>query len=447
MKKRRGRYSKFIRPITLIIDLIIINLLAYFLLPEFAGKGWFYIFISLCWLLSSWATMYYDVFRFTRIVKIFEKIFKQFILQFVLYSAYNGIFSRFAEPKDLIIYGVVTMIIISIIKISIFYSLKIFRSQYGGNYRKVVIIGKGKEIKQLRDFFNLKSEYGYHLVGTFQDETVDIQDVLDFIEMEKIDEIYISLYLVSTKSFAKIVDFADNNLKVLKYIPKDDELIGDNYNTEYYDLIPIIPRRTIPLDNNYNRVVKRSFDLVFSTLVIVFLLSWLIPLISILIKLESRGPIFFKQVRNGINNSEFTCYKFRSMHSNTTCDDLQASKGDARITRLGKFIRKTSIDELPQFFNVFLGDMSVVGPRPHMVVHTQMYAKRINKFMVRHLIKPGITGMAQTHGYRGEVENDRDIINRVKYDIFYIENWSVFLDLKIIYLTIYNVFKGEDKAY
>ncbi|MCP1995204.1 exopolysaccharide biosynthesis polyprenyl glycosylphosphotransferase [Flavobacterium sp. HSC-61S13] len=447
MKKIRGRYSKFIRPITLLIDITILNLFAYYLLPEFSGKIWFHLFISLSWLLSSWVTMYYDVFRFTRIVKIFEKIFKQFVLQFVLYSAYNGFFSRFAEPKDLILYGVFTMITISVIKISIFYSLKIFRSQYGGNYRRVVIIGKGKEVKQLQDFFNKKTEYGYHLVGTFKDEAVDIQDILDYVEQEKIDEIYISLYLVSTKSFGKIVDFADNNLKVLKYIPKDDELIGDNYNTEYYDLIPIIPRRKIPLDSQYNRLVKRTFDLVFSSIVIVFLLSWLIPLISILIKLESRGPVFFKQLRNGMNNSEFTCYKFRSMYRNEACDDQQASKGDARITRLGKFIRKTSIDELPQFFNVFLGDMSVVGPRPHMVMHTQMYAKKINKFMVRHLIKPGITGMAQTHGYRGEVENDRDIINRVKYDIFYIENWSVFLDLKIIYLTIYNVFKGEDKAY
>ncbi len=447
MKKRRGRYSKFIRPITLIIDLTVLNLLAFFLLPEFIGKGWFYLFISTSWLLSSWVTMYYDVFRFTRIVKIFEKIFKQFILQFVLYFAYNGFSSRFSEPKQLILYGVITMMVISIIKIGIFYSLKVFRSQYGGNYRKVVIIGKGKEVKQLQDFFNEKTEYGYNLVETFKDESVDIQDVLDYIEQEKIDEIYISLYLVRTKSFAKIVDFADNNLKVLKYIPKDDELIGDNYNTEYYDLIPIIPRRKIPLDNQYNRLIKRTFDLVFSTFVIVFLLSWLIPLISILIKLESKGPIFFKQLRNGINNAEFVCYKFRSMYIAETCDGQQASKGDARITRLGKFIRKTSIDELPQFFNVFLGNMSVVGPRPHMVVHTKMYAKKINKFMVRHLIKPGITGMAQTHGYRGEVESDRDIINRVKYDIFYIENWSVFLDLKIIYLTIYNVFKGEDKAY
>jgi len=161
VKKRRGRYSKFIRPITLIIDLSILNLLAFFLLPEFFGKGWFYLFISTSWLLSSWVTMYYDVFRFTRIVKIFEKIFKQFVLQFVLYFAYNGFSSRFSEPKQLIVYGVVTMIVISIIKIGIFYSLKVFRRQYGGNYRKVVIIGKGKEVKQLQDFFNEKTEYGY----------------------------------------------------------------------------------------------------------------------------------------------------------------------------------------------------------------------------------------------------------------------------------------------
>jgi len=168
---------------------------------------------------------------------------------------------------------------------------------------------------------------------------------------------------------------------------------------------------------------------------------------DILIRLESRGSIFFKQRRNGLNYREFECYKFRSMTLNDIADLYQVSKNDPRITKIGRFIRKTSIDELPQFFNVFLGDMSVVGPRPHMVSHTEMYARKIDKFMVRHFIKPGITGLAQTKGFRGEVETDKDIIYRVKYDIFYLENWSLLLDIKIVFLTIYNAIKGEDKAY
>ena len=166
----------------------------------------------------------------------------------------------------------------------------------------------------------------------------------------------------------------------------------------------------------------------------------------IIIKLESTGPLFFKQKRNGLNGETFNCYKYRSMSQNDNVDDIK-TRQYGRITRIGKFIRKTSIDELPQFYNVFKGEMSVVGPRPHMLSYTELYAKTVNKYMVRHFVKPGITGLAQVKGFRGEVEKQNDIENRVKMDIFYIENWSFLLDLKIVFLTIINVFKGEEKAY
>ena len=182
-------------------------------------------------------------------------------------------------------------------------------------------------------------------------------------------------------------------------------------------------------------------------LVLVGLLSWLTPIIAILIKMDSKGPVFFKQKRNGLDYKEFYCYKFRSMQPNPTADLHQVSRNDQRITRLGRAIRSTSIDELPQFINVLKGEMSVVGPRPHMVSHTHMYAERIDKFMVRHFIKPGITGLAQVSGYRGEVETDNDIINRVKFDIFYVENWSLLLDVKIVIQTIIKALKGDEKAY
>ncbi len=215
----------------------------------------------------------------------------------------------------------------------------------------------------------------------------------------------------------------------------------------YTGYIPIILRRTIPLDEFFHKIIKRLFDITFSILIIVGVLSWLIPVMAIIIKLDSRGPVFFVQKRNGLNNKEFKCFKFRSMEVNELADIEQVSKNDNRITKVGKFIRKTSIDELPQFLNVLLGDMSVVGPRPHMVSHTNMYAERIDKFMVRHFIKPGITGLAQTKGFRGEVESDNDIINRVRYDIFYMKKWSILLDLKIIFSTVYNTLKGDQKAY
>jgi putative colanic acid biosynthesis UDP-glucose lipid carrier transferase len=209
----------------------------------------------------------------------------------------------------------------------------------------------------------------------------------------------------------------------------------------------VLEFRTIPLDDSINLVVKRIFDILFSIMVILFVMSWLTPILAFLIKIESKGPIFFKQLRNGYNYKSFNCIKFRSMIINDKADLIQVSKEDERITRIGRFMRKTSIDELPQFLNVLVGDMSVVGPRPHMLSHTDLYANKVDKFMVRHFVKPGITGLAQISGFRGEVESDKDIIGRVKFDIFYIENWSLFLDIKIIIKTIIRAIQGDEKAY
>jgi putative colanic acid biosynthesis UDP-glucose lipid carrier transferase len=209
----------------------------------------------------------------------------------------------------------------------------------------------------------------------------------------------------------------------------------------------LLSLRSIPFDNPINQIIKKLFDVIFSIVIIIFVLSWLTPLMFILVKLESKGPLFFKQTRDGLSGSKFVCYKYRSMYVNESSDDIQATREDVRVTKVGSFIRKTSIDELPQFFNVLIGDMSIVGPRPHMLSQTKKYAKTVDKFMVRHFIKPGITGLAQVRGYRGEVEKNEDMENRVKMDIFYIENWSFLLDLKIIGQTITNVLKGEHKAY
>jgi len=196
-----------------------------------------------------------------------------------------------------------------------------------------------------------------------------------------------------------------------------------------------------------NRIVKRIFDIVFSSLVIVFILSWLFPIIYFLIKMESSGPVFFVQTRSGLNNVPFNCYKFRSMRVNKDSDTVQATKGDSRITKIGAFLRKTSLDELPQFFNVLLGNMSVVGPRPHMLSHTEQYSQLIDQFMVRHFIKPGITGWAQVTGYRGETKLVEEMLGRVEADVWYMENWSFALDLKIIFMTVFKSVYGDAKAY
>ncbi|WP_129715968.1 sugar transferase [Pedobacter sp. SYP-B3415] len=202
-----------------------------------------------------------------------------------------------------------------------------------------------------------------------------------------------------------------------------------------------------PLAGQTNQIKKRIADVVISLLVIVFILSWLFPIIGILIKLQSRGPILFKQLRSGRDDVPFYCYKFRSMRVNGDSDVRQASKTDDRITPIGRFLRSTSLDEFPQFINVFLGDMSVVGPRPHMIRHTEHYKQLIHRFMVRHFLKPGITGWAQISGCRGETRQKEDMERRVQHDIWYLENWSSGLDMKIVLLTMLAVIKGDENAF
>ena len=252
---------------------------------------------------------------------------------------------------------------------------------------------------------------------------------------------------MNNEQINEIVNFADNNLKTLKFLPDNKNIYTKKLKFEYYDYLPILSLRDIPLHRPLNALIKRTFDILFSLLMIFGLLIWIGPILAILIRLESKGPLFFIQKRSGLDNRAFNCYKFRSMAMNKDADKQQASKNDMRITKIGKFIRKTSIDELPQFYNVLFGNMSVVGPRPHMLKHTDEYASRVDKYMLRHFVKPGITGLAQVKGYRGEIQKESDILNRIKLDIFYIENWSFLLDIKIIVQTILNVFKGEDKAY
>jgi putative colanic acid biosynthesis UDP-glucose lipid carrier transferase len=202
-----------------------------------------------------------------------------------------------------------------------------------------------------------------------------------------------------------------------------------------------------PLNNQSHAVVKRTFDVVFSLFVCFFILSWLVPIIAILIKLESKGPVFFKQLRTGKDNKAFFCYKFRSLKMNDEADKKQVTSNDKRVTRIGKFLRKSSIDEMPQFINVLLGQMSIVGPRPHMLKHTDDFSEVVKNYKVRHLVKPGVTGLAQVSGFRGEILHEDQLIKRVEKDFNYIENWNIFLDLKIIYLTVYNTFANNENAY
>lgn len=447
---RHGRYSWYLRPISYGIDLSIINLLAVLFYFKEINHLIFIVVVSFSWIVMSLYSNFYEVRRFTREIFILTLILRQFVIFTLILFAFSGIFHDYnLKISTIIKYVISVFALITLFKFAIYFLLQKYRSDFGGNFRKTVIIGKNKQTAALEDYFNKRPEYGYKLKQVFnvKDKHTDLTDCFEYVSNNNIDEIYCSISQLSNSQLSQVIDFADNNLKVLKFLPDNKEVYSKKLKYEYYGYTPVLSLRDIPLEEPFNYIVKRTFDIFFSFLVIFFILSWLTPIIAIFIKLESKGPVFFKQSRNGFNYKEFDCYKFRSMKPNEDAHLYQATKNDLRVTKVGRFLRKTSIDELPQFFNVFFGDMSVVGPRPHMVSHTNMYAKRIDKFMVRHFVKPGITGLAQVKGFRGEVETDKDIIGRVKYDIFYLENWSLLLDLKIIAQTFFNALKGEEKAY
>ncbi len=360
-------------------------------------------------------------------------------------------FSSVAREQFVLGFTLFFMILI-IWRISFSAILRIYRSK-GYNQRDILIIGYGELGIELEEYIQAHPEHGYNLIGYFDNNhsNENILGKLDQLEQycqqNNIDEMYCCLPHVEYSYIKEVVLFGEENLIKVKLIVDFRGFSFKGVELERYDHIPVLNVTSIPLDDKLNRVLKRVFDVAFSLLVIVLLFSWLFPIIAIFIKIDSKGPVFFKQYRTGKDNQTFLCYKFRTMVVNTDSDKVQATKDDKRITKLGSFLRKTSLDELPQFLNVFIGTMSVVGPRPHMLKHTEEYAQRVERFMARHFVKPGVTGLAQAKGHRGETETLLSMKNRVKLDRFYIENWSLVLDVKIILLTIVSLIKGEEKAY
>ncbi|MNQ44114.1 UDP-glucose:undecaprenyl-phosphate glucose-1-phosphate transferase [compost metagenome] len=449
-----GRYSKYIRPISVAFDLITINLLSLFFFKELQLNYLYYcVYQIIGWFLIAFFVKFYEVYRFTAPVEIISKLSRQFILFLLIVIA----FFPFSEEvifnaNSIALFTVSSLVLITIFKFLLFYYLKEYRIITGSNFRNTVIIGYTPESIRLKDFFETRNDYGYRFLGYFSDRKSNqnikgkLADLKPFIIENGVHEIYCSLNEISNEKLKDLVCFADENNKTIKFIPDTKEIFSKNLKIDYYEMFPVLSLQQTMLHDPTTKIFKRIFDIVFSLIVIIGFLSWLIPILAILIKLESRGPVFFKQGRPGMDENEFFCYKLRSMRINRTTE-VEASKNDPRVTKMGKFMRKTSLDEMPQFLNVLLGDMSVVGPRPHLWSQNKAYSKKIKKYMIRHCVKPGITGLAQVSGYRGEIEKDRDMVHRIKFDVFYIENWSLILDLKIIFQTVVNIFKGEEKAY
>ena len=287
---------------------------------------------------------------------------------------------------------------------------------------------------------------GYHVLGP-------ISSLEEIIQTKQIDQVLVCLSIEDEEKIAYIVSLCErlNIIVSILTSPTNQFGLGSKRVTNYAN-IPVLFFKNYPLDDIENKVFKRVFDIVFSIFVILFIFTWLFPIVSIIIKLTSKGPIFFNQYRWGINNKKIKCFKFRTMYigNNEIAEDgsyMPATKNDSRITLIGHFLRKTSIDEMPQFFNVLFGSMSVVGPRPHPIPLNMQSKDHVNNYLLRHLVKPGITGWAQVNGSRGEVKEIAEMQNRVNFDIWYIENWTFWLDIQIIFQTIINLIKGDEKAF
>ena len=450
----KKRYSYLIKPLMLLIDLIIINSVLFYHSDKEYLNSVFLIYCNLFWVFSSVFTGFYKVFRYTKMYRILSLLAFQFVFFFLGFFAFFTLFREGEIINNQTLILTTLFICVAFFKILFVFALKKYRTS-GKNYRKVIVIGLDSSSKKIIQLFKNKKELGYVFLGFFSDKDSSKKEFLgkteksfNYVLENGVDEIYCALSVLDKEQIKLVTKFANKNNRVLKLIPNANELYSKNLNAEYYDNSNLILNvRKLPFEYSENHLIKRVFDIVFSIFTIVFILSWLTPIIWILIKIESKGPAFFKQKREGLNGDQFICYKFRSMNVNVSSVTGHTTKNDQRVTKFGAFLRRTSLDELPQFFNVVKGNMSVVGPRPHLKSLSIEYQKDVGNYMERHAVKPGITGLAQVSGYRGEIKKKADIKNRIRFDIFYIENWSFLLDVKIILQTVFNVFKGEEKAY
>lgn len=460
------RFSRYLEQFLYIWDIFLINIAfivgIYLRLGNFQilqDKNYQLLIIlgNLFWLVLINYNKGLTSFRVERIESTIRKSLVILVTHFGVLSALVLFlnFDHLSRLSFLYFYLAFTLLII-VSRVVVFFFLKRYRAR-GFNFRRVIIIGCSDAGKQVGDYLARDLTYGYQVKGYFDNLKCKgvvggylggIDDIEKYVEENQVDEMYIALHYDQNEVIDKLIHLSEKYLIRIKFIPDFRAYTKTRrVNIDFYDGIPVMMLRKEPLELPLNRVFKKVFDLIFASIIILFVLSWLFPVLAILIKLNSKGPIFFVQDRSGEDNRSFKCIKFRTMQVNSDADNKQATKEDERITKIGAFMRKTNLDELPQFFNVLWGNMSVVGPRPHMLAHTNEYRKRIDNYLVRHYAKPGITGWAQVKGYRGETKSLEEMEGRVKHDIYYIENWSFLLDLKIIWLTVWNMVKGEENAY
>ncbi len=464
------RYSQFLELVYFLVDIVLLNisfLIAIFISFDRLSKvssdrkfAMLLVAVNLIWFLVTSVTNYYksDKERRSGYEQIVFRFIKVLAFQVLLTFTYLFLIKGYQFSRAQLAYTYIFFTVMDLAwRIGFETYLKRYRAR-GGNYRRIIVIGTTPASLQFVKEIQEHGEFGYRFMGYFDDPETSMQDVQgslhevkEFCRTNHVDEVYFALHPSDMSDYVDdLLEFCNDNLIRFRMVPEFSSYISKQFkkvNIDYYGNTPILSIRPEPLDNIYNRLQKRLFDIGFSLLFFSLIGWWLFPIIALFVKLSSPGPVFFMQKRSGEGNKEFLCYKFRTMKVNAEADTKQATRNDPRITRVGAFLRKTNLDELPQFINVLLGDMSVVGPRPHMLKHTEEYSKIVNNFMVRHFVKPGITGAAQANGYRGDTTDPVLMEKRVQYDLWYLENWSFWLDIKIVFLTVWSMLKGNENAF
>ncbi|MEO6731471.1 MAG: undecaprenyl-phosphate glucose phosphotransferase [Ferruginibacter sp.] len=415
-----------------------------------------FIVSNIAWMACAYITGLYindQFFNFEKFAKRTVQAFALFISSILLFIfLYNYNFSRLFVSLNIMGMGIVLLAS----RIIFIWAVEYFGKQERFN-KKIVLLGYNDLSKQLVNYFstNIKSVSiegyfeDYHNVNELSVFPIlgNRDECVSYAISHNVKEIYSTISPEKHSYVYELAQTAEKNMIRFKFVPDFRMFVNRNIHVDIVESIPILSFRSEPLEDIVASSKKRIFDVLFSLFVVGVLLSWLVPLLAILIKLNSKGPVFFVQLRSGKDNKQFKCFKFRTLKINKDADSKQVTRDDQRFTNLGKFLRKTSLDELPQFLNVLLGDMSVVGPRPHMLKHTEDYSRLLDEYMIRHFVKPGVTGWAQVNGFRGEIKEQQQLRKRIEYDIWYLENWSLWLDLRIIFLTLYVTLKGDKNAF
>lgn len=406
------------------------------------------LYFLLIWHFSAAASKLYSYERNLTYVKQLQRVlmsFSYFILlsfpAFFLFSAQKPLLTYLTPLNIATFFSFVALT--KLISVSTLFSLR----RKNNFFKQNIFVYDSKAGNSfINDITQLKrTGFIAHPLDSKLLEPKELNRLKDEIEQKNITDLYIPIELILKKSKQHLLSLGWENKVRLKFIADTNyPIVGEK--SKYFGLTQVVSYKTSPLDSRVKRIQKRAFDLIFSLVVTLFFLSWFAPVIALIILIDSKGPILFIQNRPGQRGEAFKCFKFRSMKVNKTTE-TSASRNDNRITRVGKFLRKTSIDELPQFFNVLFGQMSVVGPRPNLSSQNEQYSNIFEDYSKRMYLKPGITGLAQVSGARGGIEKEIEMKHRVKYDVFYIRNWSFALDIKIILRTVLNIFRGEEKAY